>query len=86
MTWLIRFDQVFNLISSPEPKAQRLAYIIPMLRRLSSLSSTINKHEYLRGKQADRNQILSEASLEWEKGCMGFWCRSVQNSGFHGNR
>ena len=44
-------------LSSPEPKAQRLAYIIPMLRRPSS-SSTIFKHEYLRGQQADRNQIL----------------------------
>ena len=43
------------------------------------------KHEYLRDQQADYNQILSEASLGWGKGCIRFWCRSDQNSGFHGN-
>ena len=47
-----------------------------MLRRpsssLSSSSFTIFKHKYLRGQQADRNQILSEASLGWGKDCMGF--------------
>ena len=43
------------------------------------------KHEYLRDQQADYNQILSEASLGWGKGCIRFWCRSGQNSGFHGN-
>ena len=34
------------------------------------------KHEYLRDQQADYNQILSEASLMWRKGCNRFWCRS----------
>ena len=43
------------------------------------------KHEYLLDQQADYNQILSEASLGWGKGCIRFWCRSDQNSGFHGN-
>ena len=43
------------------------------------------KHEYLRDQQADYNQILSEASLGWGKGCIRFWCRSDQISGFHGN-
>ena len=43
------------------------------------------KHEYLRDQQADYNQILYEASLGWGKGCIRFWCRSDQNSGFHGN-
>ena len=43
------------------------------------------KHEYLRDQQAHYNQILSEASLGWGKGCIRFWCRSGQNSGFHGN-
>ena len=43
------------------------------------------KHEYLRDQQADYNQILSEASLGWGKGCIRVWCRSDQNSGFHGN-
>ena len=36
------------------------------------------KHEYLRNQQADYNQILSEASLGWGKGCIRFWCRSDQ--------
>ena len=43
------------------------------------------KHEYLRDQQADYNQILSEASLGWGKGCIMLWCRSDQNSGFYGN-
>ena len=43
------------------------------------------KHEYLRDQQADYNQILSEASLGSGKGCIRFWCRSDQISGFHGN-
>ena len=30
------------------------------------------KHEYLRDQQADYNQILSEASLGWGKGCIRF--------------
>ena len=44
------------------------------------------KHEYLCNQRADRNQILSEASLGWGKGCIRFWARLDQNSGFHGNR
>ena len=44
------------------------------------------KHEYLWDRLADGNQILYEASLGWGKGCIRFWCRSDQNSGFHGNR
>ena len=43
------------------------------------------KHEYRWDQQADYNQILSEASLGWGKGCIRFWCRSDQNSVFHGN-
>ena len=35
---------------------------------------------------ADHNEILSEASLGWGKGCIRFWARSDQNSGFQGNR
>ena len=44
------------------------------------------KHVYLCSQLADNNQILSEASLGWGKGCIRFWARSDQNSGFHGNR
>ena len=44
------------------------------------------KHEYLCIQWADHNEILSEASLGWGKGCRRFWTRLDQNSGFHGNR
>ena len=44
------------------------------------------KHEYLCNQWADGNQILSEASMGWGKGCIRFWARLDQNSGFHGNR
>ena len=40
----------------------------------------------MNGSMIDRNQILSEASLGWGKGCIRFWAISDQNSGFHGNR
>ena len=45
----------------------------------------IFKLEYLQDNKASRDQILSEASLRRGKGCIRFWARSDQNSGFHGN-
>ena len=44
------------------------------------------KLEYLWGQLANVDQILYEASLGWMKGCIRFWDRLDQNSGFHGNR
>ena len=44
------------------------------------------KKEYLSYQWVDRNQIGSEASLGWWIGCIRFWARSDQNSGFYGNR
>ena len=44
------------------------------------------KYKCLLDQGTDHNQILSEASLEWEKCCIRFGGRSVHNSGFHGNR
>ena len=44
------------------------------------------KLEYLRNLWANRNQILSEASLGRGKECVRFWTRSDQNSGVHGNQ
>ena len=41
---------------------------------------------YLWGQLANVDQILYEASLGWGKGCIRFWDRLDQNSGFHGNR
>ena len=42
--------------------------------------------EYLWGQLANRDQILCVASLGVGKGCIRFWGRLDQNSGFHGNR
>ena len=42
--------------------------------------------EYLWSQLVNLDQILCVASLEWGKGCIRFWGRLDQNSGFHGNR
>ena len=42
--------------------------------------------EYLWGQLANLDQIICIASLGVEKGCIMFWGRLDQNSGFHGNR
>ena len=42
--------------------------------------------EYLWSQLANLDQILCVASLGWGKGCIRFWGRLDQNSGFHGNR
>ena len=44
------------------------------------------KLEYLWSQLATLYQILCVASLGWGKGCIRFWGRLDQNSGFHGNR
>ena len=54
-------------------------------RPLVCESVNIFKHEYLRDQQADRNQILSEASLGRGKGCIRFLARWDWNFGVHGN-
>ena len=42
--------------------------------------------EYLWSQLASLDQIVCVALLGWEKGCIRFWGRLDQNSGFHGNR
>ena len=42
--------------------------------------------EYLWSQLANLDEILCVASLGWGKGCIRFWIRLDQNSGFHGNR
>ena len=44
------------------------------------------KLEFLWSQEASLNWILCVASLGWGKGCIRFWGRLDQNSGFHGNR
>ena len=74
------------ILSSPEPKAQGELIVYQSSRRLSGcLAVNIFKLEYLRNQLADRNEILSEPSLGWGKGCIRFWARSDRNSGVQGN-
>ena len=56
-----------------------------VLRRPSSVVHTF-KLKYLWSQLANLDQILCVASLGWGKGCIRFWGRLDQNSGFHGNR
>ena len=42
--------------------------------------------EYLWSRLANHDQILWVTSLRWGKGCIRFWGRLDQNSGFHGNK
>ena len=65
----------------------RSAYSIAMVRRPSVvLVFHTFKPVYLWSQLANLDQILCVASLEWGKGCIRFWGRLDQNSGFHGNR
>ena len=63
----------------------RWAYSIPMVRRPSVVVYTF-KLEYLWSQLANLDQLLCVTSLGWGKGCLRFWGRLDQNSGFHGNR
>ena len=78
------------IFSSPEPKAQGELIVYRSSRRLSvclcvCLSVDIFKLEYLSNQWANRNDILTESSLGWGKGCIRFWASSDRNSGVHGN-
>ena len=57
-----------------------------MVRRPSVVVVHTFKLEYLWSQLANLDQILYLASLGWGKGCIRFWGRLGQNSGFHGNR
>ena len=67
-------------------EAELLVYPWSGVRPSSSSVVHNFKHEYLCIQWADHNEILSEASCGWGKGCRRFWTRLDQNSGFHGNR
>ena len=64
----------------------RWAYSIPMVRRPSVVIVHTFKLESLWSQLANLDQIVCVASLGWGKGCIRFWGRLDQNSGFHGNR
>ena len=56
-----------------------------MVRHPSVVVHTF-KLEYLWSQLANLDHILCVASLGWGKGCIRFWGRLDQNSGFRGNR
>ena len=66
--------------------SQRWAYSIPMVRCPSVDIIHTFELEYLWSQLASHDQILCVASLGWGKGCIMFYCRLDQNSGFYGNR
>ena len=96
------FQLLFVVIQPPvflahlSRRLTRWAYSIAMVRRPSVVvrrrpSSVVVvvhtfKPVYLWSQLANLDQILCVASLEWGKGCIRFWGRLDQNSGFHGNR
>ena len=43
-------------------------------------------NQIITSDDANLDQILCEASLAWGKGCIRFWGRLDQNSGYYGNR
>ena len=63
------------LVSSPELKAHGELILYQSSRRSPCVCPSVHtfKHDYLHNQQADSNQILSEASLGWGKGCVMFW-------------
>ena len=69
------------------PLIRRWAYSIQwsVVHRSSSVVHTF-KLEYLWSQLANLDQIFCVTSLGWGKGCMRYWGRLDQNSGFHSNR
>ena len=86
----------FYFLAHLSRRLTRWAYSIAMVRRPSVVvcrrpSSVVVvvhtfKPVYLWSQLANLDQILCVASLGWGKGCIRFWGRLDQNSGFHGNR
>ena len=60
--------------------------VFVVVRRPSPSVVHTFKLEYLWSQMANLDEILCVASLGWGKGCIRFWGRLDQNSGFHGNR
>ena len=80
-----RFPQKMQFLAHLSRRLIRWAYSIAMVCRPSVVVHTF-KPVYLWSQLANLDQILCVASLEWGKGCIRFWGRLDQNSGFHGNR
>ena len=64
----------------------RIRSLILELLALEWRKSHTFELEYLWSQLAKLDHILCVGSLGWWKGCIRFWGRLDQNSGFHGNR
>ena len=93
----LNFGQKLCFLAHLSRRLTRWAYSIPVVRRPSvrrrrpSSSSVVVvvhtfKLEYLWSQLANLDQILCVALLGWGKGCIRFWGRLDQTSGFYGNR
>ena len=85
MVQLFQVPKYLRFLAHLSRRLTRWAYSIPMVRRLSVVVYTF-KLEYLWSQLASLDQNLCVAALGWGKGCIRFWGRLDQNSGFHGNR
>ena len=86
--WVFMPLQAFALVFSSRAKGSQgelIVYWVSMVCRPSVVIHTF-KLEYLWRQLTNLDQILYVASLDWGKGCIRFWGRLGQNSGFHGNR
>ena len=79
-------DRHIQFLAHLSWRLTRWGYSIPMVRHPSIVVFHTFKLEYLWSQLANLDQILCVASLGWGKGCILFWDRFDQNSGFHGNR
>ena len=85
--WSVVRRRPSTIFSSPEPKALGELIVYRSSRCVSvCVSVDIFKLEYLSNQWANLNDILTEPSLRWGKGCIRFWARTDRNSGVHGNR
>ena len=84
--YLIKCFLKFTFLAHLSRRLTRWAYSIAMVRRPSVVVVHTFKPVYLWSQLANLDQILCVASLKWGKGCIRFWGRLDQNSGFHGNR
>ena len=86
---MLKTFQVFGiLLAYLSRRLTRWAYSIPMVHHPPVYPSIVHtfKLEYFWSQLANLDQNLYVASLGWVKGCIRFWGRLDQNSGFHGNR
>ena len=74
----------YRVVSSPELRLRGELIVFqssqrPSVRPCVCACVYTFKHEYLWNQWVDRNQILSEASFGWGKGCIRLWLDQIRN-------